>query len=218
MLSNGVRLAIWVVCAISWAALLFVVGTKVMSVGKGVGHDLGLDFLTDGLGHLLNIGDTVDHLLNMAPLQRKGLGHLLWVVDTVLGGHLLASVLDSGDLCGRSGNNGGCWSNGGSVMVEEGVSLGVSLGLTLLEDDVGGAGWAMLGGDLLADDLNLNIVVVDVSGDTLSLQTWSAVLGLEVLVLGAAVWCQGVGVWGEASANQELRIGLGLWLRSGEGQ
>jgi len=182
------------------------------SIEWGVGEDLSLDLIADGLGHLLDGGLTVDHLLNMAPLQRMRLAHFLWIVDTMLSSHLMTSMLDSGDGGGMgSSHNSG--SNGAGMMEEERVSFWVSL--TLGEDNIAKASRTVLGDNILADNLNLDVVVVHFSGDTFVLEARNADLSLNVLMLNAAVGGQDGCNGGNPTSKQQLRVSL--WLGCGKG-
>jgi hypothetical protein len=65
-------------------------------VGQGVdggnAGDNGLNGVADGLGDLLNNGNAVDLVDDVAALDDGWLVNNNWAVDAVLGGHLLASL------------------------------------------------------------------------------------------------------------------------------
>jgi hypothetical protein len=60
--------------------------------GGNVGGDDGLDGVADGLGDLLNNGNAVDLVDDVAALDDGWLVNDNRAVDAVLGGHLLASL------------------------------------------------------------------------------------------------------------------------------
>ena len=60
-----------------------------------VGDVLGLHGLADGLGNGLASWHAVDHLLDVAVLQRDNGVNGLGRFDAVLGGHLMASLRSS---------------------------------------------------------------------------------------------------------------------------
>merc|ERR1711962_1526285 len=105
------------------------------------------------------------------------------------------------------------------MVVKQRVSFRIGLGVSLaLEDDVGGAGGAVPGDDVLADDLDLDVVVVYVGGHALGLGARGAHLGLDLLVLDFAVGSQdGSDGSGDGTSEVQLRISLGLGSGKGHG-
>lgn len=130
-----------------------------------VGDVLGLHGLADGLGDGLASGHAVDDLLDVAVLQRNNGVNGLGRVDAVLGGHLMASVLDGGDSWGDGcGHSSWGVSESGVSVSGGGEVLRVGLGVSLTLDQMGWSSGAVGGGDVLADLLVLDVLVGDVDG------------------------------------------------------
>ena len=198
---------------------------KVGSSVGSVGHVLGDNRLALGGGDLvvdilaLDLGDGVAVL------------HLDWdqldlgVVDTVLGDHLTASVLDGGlDRVGNSVDSGSNnWSSDSSSVVSTSQEvLRISLGISLSLGNVVSSG-SNSGGitddisHLLADLLVLDLLGVDSLGGAHVLSSGDAGLGGQDLDHGLTVGGRDmVGHWssdwsshGSVGSN-ELGVSLGL--------
>ena len=158
-------------------------------------RDLVVDIATGHLGHQVAVFN-----LNWNSFD-------LGVVNTVLGGHITTSMLDSsGDRVGNSSSN---WGNMVSSITSEilGISLGISFTLAngmISRSITNGVS------NLLADLLVLNLLGVYNSSGANILSGWNTSLGDQNLQLSLAV-----GGWDSIGGGKELGISLSFGSRGG---
>jgi len=201
------------------------------SIG-GVGDVGGLDGLTGGLGDLVVDIATGDLGHGVAVLNLNGDNLDLGVVNTVLGGDLTASMLDSGGdgVSNSVSSNGGNSSNRGSserssnsvgsigVSKELRVSLGLGISLTLSNGVVANSSRNNSGlvtdgvNNLLADLLVFNLFGLNSLGVADVLGGGDAGLCHENLDVSLAVSSRNSGM--VRSSSNELGISLSFRLGS----
>jgi len=212
---------------------LFKLVSNIGSMGNGgsicgVGHVSGLNLLAGGLGDLVvdiatgNLG----HGVAVLNLNRDKLD--LGVVNTVLGGNLTASMLDSGgDRVSNSvGSNRGNSNGGGkrssnsvgSIRMSEELRISLSFSLTLINGVVSNSSRSNSGlvtdgvNNLLADLLVFNLFGLDSLGVADVLGGRDAGLCHENLNVSLAVSSRDSGM--VRSSSDELGISLSFRLGS----
>jgi len=194
-------------------------------MGESISGNMGgLNRLTGGLGdHVLNVraGDLGD---GVAVLNLDGNNLDLGVVDTVLGGDLTASMLDSGDSrVGNSVSHRGNSSSIGGSKSAVGEDLGIGISVSLSLDNMSGQGSS--DSRSITDGVNnilAHFLVLDLFGvnDLLGadvLCSGDAGLGDQDLILDLAVGGSGYHRSGIGGSSQKLRISVGISSRGGLG-
>jgi len=218
---------------------LFKLVSNIGSMGNGgsicgVGHVSGLNLLAGGLGDLVvdiatgNLG----HGVAVLNLNRDKLD--LGVVNTVLGGNLTASMLDSGgDRVSNSvGSNRGNSNGGGkrssnsvgSIRMSEELRISLSFSLTLINGVVSNSSRSNSGlvtdgvNNLLADLLVFNLFGLNSLGGANVLGRRNTSLCYKNLNFSLAVGSRNSGVVRGSSNELGISLSFGLGSCAGKGK
>ena len=185
-----------------------------MSSITSMRHMSSFNLLTDGLGDLV-VDILTGHLGHSVAVLNLNWDSLhLGVINTVLGGNLTASMLDSG--LNRVGNSSSSQrGNVVSSVSSEELRISFSISLTLTNGMVTKS-WCVtdLGDNILADLLVLNLLGVNCLLGADILGGWNTFLGHKNIHLSLAVGSRKV-VWG---SSEELGISLSLRGRGSTGK